>query len=264
MIPDMETLSNRVLLVGIDGLLIEKAISSGAAPTLNYLTNSSYFAHSRVEGPTISGPSWATILTGATFEEHGILDNSFLDHRLEAFPDLATRAKRISSATTLAAAGWPPLVTPESEGPIIRDVDHLHAFDGETNGYFTVDRQVIDASIDAIREHRPHLSFVYFCEADEVAHKHGVIDQPYFDAIARIDSYLNRLLDLTSELSSKSEPWLVAITTDHGHVDEGGHGGDSDQERATFLIGHGVERNHPNWKSDYSPREISELLLNEL
>lgn len=265
MIPDMGERANRVVLIGIDGLLIEHAVRSGAAPALTLLRDEGFFAHSEIEGPTISGPSWATILTGASTEEHGIVDNEFLDHRLESFPDLFAQAKSHGSISTLAAAGWPPLVTVGSEGPIIREADHLIEFDGETHGYFDVDRQVFEATARVLTKERPEMSFVYFCEADEAAHKYGVIAGPYYDAIARIDGYVDRLFSLAHEISlQEGHPCLFAITTDHGHVDEGGHGGHSSQERQTFLIGKGINRSNPNWSIDYRPKEIPSLLISEL
>ena len=35
------------------------------------------------------------------------------------------------------------------------------------------------------------------------------------------------------------EDWLILISTDHGRTDEGGHGGDSDEERIIFFLAHG-------------------------
>jgi len=35
------------------------------------------------------------------------------------------------------------------------------------------------------------------------------------------------------------ERWLVLVGNDHGHTDEGGHGGASEAERRTFIIANG-------------------------
>jgi hypothetical protein len=53
-----------------------------------------------------------------------------------------------------------------------------------------------------------------------------------------------------------NEKWLIVITTDHGHRDEGGHGGDSSQERASFVIAHAIGMPHPSWPADIKPHEI--------
>jgi hypothetical protein len=35
------------------------------------------------------------------------------------------------------------------------------------------------------------------------------------------------------------EDWLILVSTDHGHRDEGGHGGDSPEERTVFFLASG-------------------------
>jgi len=53
------------------------------------------------------------------------------------------------------------------------------------------------------------------------------------------------------------------MVTDHGHRDEGGHGGDSEQERASFVIAHGIGRDNPQWNLDIEPHHLTDLLLAE-
>lgn len=39
-------------------------------------------------------------------------------------------------------------------------------------------------------------------------------------------------------------------------ADEGGHGGDSAQERASFIIAHGIGTSHPSWPIDIKPEQL--------
>jgi hypothetical protein len=48
----------------------------------------------------------------------------------------------------------------------------------------------------------------------------------------------------------------LVIATDHGHRDEGGHGGDSAQERASFVIAHGIGTENPSWPLDIKPEQL--------
>ena len=121
-----------------------------------------------------------------------------------------------------------------------------------------VDQEVFEDSIRTIRETGPDISFVYFCGVDEAGHKHGSLESPYFDAVERIDSYLK---ELHKAVIARDEEWLLIVVTDHGHRDEGGHGGDSAQERASFVIAHGVNREHPNWPVNMQPHELAGLIL---
>jgi arylsulfatase A-like enzyme len=52
----------------------------------------------------------------------------------------------------------------------------------------------------------------------------------------RLDAVLETIV---ARESYGREDWLILLTTDHGHRPEGGHGGQTDAERSTFLIGVG-------------------------
>ena len=253
-------MKTRVLLVGIDGLLLHRAIDSGRAPHLKYLRDSSFFVDMLVDMPTVSGPSWSTLLTGKRQEVHKVVDNYFKDHNLKAAPDFLSKARNINnSLTTYAAAGWPPLIDVNDVGPVIADNGHLRFHnDGEKLGYLQVDKEVFDHAINTLQEIGPDVSFIYFCGVDEAGHRHGSINPPYFDAVERIDRYLKELHDA---ILAREEEWLLVVVTDHGHRDEGGHGGDSLQERASFVIAHGVNREHPDWPKDLQPHHLADLIL---
>ena len=259
-------LHRKVLLVGIDGLILKRALTCGRAPTLKKLSEDGFFVETVVDLPTISGPSWSTLLTGKRINVHNVIDNYFVDHNLEAAPDFLSQAlERNKSLITYASAGWPPLIDPEDVGPVIAKGKHLRFHrDGETNGYLKVDREVHDHALETLREIGPDLSFVYFCGVDEAGHKHGALSVEYLDAIERIDGYVAQLhVALKTRVASKAEQWLMVLVTDHGHRDEGGHGGDSPQERASFVIGYGIGRAHPAWPNSLEPHDVSHLILKD-
>ena len=62
----------------------------------------------------------------------------------------------------------------------------------------------------------------------------------------------------------ENEDWLLVIVTDHGHRDEGGHGQDSPQERASFILAHSLNGEHPAWPRDLKPYQLAERLLEHL
>jgi predicted AlkP superfamily pyrophosphatase or phosphodiesterase len=268
------TSKSKVLLIGIDGLMLHRAINSGRTSTLKSLYEDSFFTEMTVDMPTVSGPSWTTLLTGTTQKVHSVIDNDYKEHNLASAPDFLSRAKAQNPAlTTYAAAGWPPLIDPSDVGPVIRtrveDQElgnhRIFARDGETHGYERVDPEVAQDAVATIDEYGPDLSFVYFCGADEAGHIHGTLEGPYFDAIERIDSFVAKMYQSVQKRQQDfGEKWLIVITTDHGHRDEGGHGGDSEQERASFVIAHGIGRSHPAWPADIKPEELVGHILSAL
>jgi predicted AlkP superfamily pyrophosphatase or phosphodiesterase len=264
-------MKTKILLVGIDGLILNKALASGRAPTLSSLKESGHFTELTMSAPTLSGPGWSTLLTGSTHAEHAVRDNWFSGHKLLVRPDFLSRAfYQDQSTTTFAAAGWPPLVDPSGVGPVIHErreqaragQHRVISRDGETYGYQKVDAEIAHIALFAMEKYAPDVSFVYFCDADEAGHAHGVIGNEYLDAIARVDAHLTRLYQaLNARVEKMKEEWLLVLTTDHGHVDQGGHGGDTAQELASFVIGVGIGRENPKWPTDFAPHELTSLLL---
>ncbi len=263
-------MKSKILVIGIDGLNLSSAIES--SPTIASLKESAFFTELTMQAPTWSGPSWSTLLTGSTHEQHGVRDNSFIGNTLLYRPDLLSLAYyQDQSTTTFAAAGWPALVDPAGHGPVIHERrEQQKAYqhrvvvrDGETYGYTIIDAEIQSAATYAIKNHGPDVSFVYFCGVDEAGHVYGSVGDEYKAAIARIDTYVENLLTAVRSRASVNEPWLVVITTDHGHLDVGGHGGDSPQERASFVIAAGFGRSNPDWPQVIEPHELTPLLLEE-
>ena len=61
-----------ILVIGIDGLGAH-GIKMSKAPVLNELMrNGAWSLEARTVMPSVSGPAWSSILTGATVERHGI------------------------------------------------------------------------------------------------------------------------------------------------------------------------------------------------
>lgn len=266
-------MKTKILVVGIDGLILRTALESGRAPMLAALKGKGYFTELTMSPPTLSGPGWSTLLTGSTHQEHAVIDNRFAGHNLLLRPDLLSRAfYQDQRTTTFAAAGWPPLVDPAGIGPVIHErkeqaragQHRVIVRDGETYGYRRVDAEIADTAVIAVEKFGPDVSFIYFCDADEAGHTHGVVGEQYLEAIGRVDAHLTRLHSAVSKrVEGLQEEWLLVLTTDHGHLDEGGHGGDSPQELASFVISKGIGRENPEWPTQFAPEGLVSLLLDE-
>ncbi len=266
-------MKTKVLLLGIDGLVLTRALTSGRAPRLSALKERGYFTEFLMSSPTYSGPGWSTLLTGSTNEEHLVFDNRFMGHNLLRRPDLLSRAfYQDQSTTTFAAAGWPPLVDPTGPGPVIHQRrEQQLAFqhrvivrDGETHGYRSIDAEIADIGTFAISQHGPDVNFIYFCGADEAGHTYGTLGTEYIDAVGRIDNHLHRLENaIVKRVESLNEEWILVVTTDHGHLDEGGHGGDHEKEKASFVIAVGLGRENPAWPGNVQPHQLVSHILDE-
>jgi predicted AlkP superfamily pyrophosphatase or phosphodiesterase len=236
--------ATKLLLVGIDGLRVDDALRPGAAPHLAELVAGGAIASVRMPVPTISGPGWSTLLTGARPEAHLVVDNTFHGHRLFEKPDLLSQASFDDpTCTTFAAAGWPPLVDPAGPGPVLRSRPDQQATgqhrvvvrDGEVYGYRYADGEIAAWARLALGG-GPDVSFVYLGEVDEAAHLHGALSAECAAAVTRVDAHLGSVVARVRQRADLTgESWLVAVTTDHGHLDEGGHGGGEDVVTRSFL-----------------------------
>lgn len=267
----MVTGSRPILIIGLDGVRWDRVQAASNASTLKRLASVGQFVSMTMEVPTISAPGWGSLLTGASHEQHGVVDNSMVGSNLWRYPDVLSLAFfRDVTTRTFAAAGWPVLVDPQGLGPIIHPrVDQqkagLHrvvARDGETNGYSLVDAECVAYAHAALRSAGFDVGFVYCCDVDDAGHVYGALSEEYTAAIARVDGHVNRLAeDLQFRFDEFGEDWLLCITTDHGHIDEGGHGSDSELERASWVITWAPSGNVPDWSQSIDPTDLTPLLL---
>lgn len=228
----------KVLIVGIDGLRHDR-IDDAEAPHLKRLMREGTYGRSLLYSPpmaeTASGPGWSTISTGVWPDKHGVRDNGFAGKDYGTYPTLMTRLERERpELSTFAAVDWTPL---DTEGTWTEDADDklvLPVHNPEN------DAKIADASVALLRERNPDVMFVYFGNVDQVGHDSGT-GAEYLEAIAGADTHLGGLLAAVEERPAYGEEnWLVLVTTDHGHVDAGGHGGSSMAERGTFVLARGA------------------------
>jgi predicted AlkP superfamily pyrophosphatase or phosphodiesterase len=269
--------ARKVMLIGIDGLRIDDALRPGAAPHLTALVEAGSITRLTMEVPTISGPGWSSLLTGATHTEHGVSDNTFHGHTLARNADFLSRAFFADQRlTTFAAADWPPLVDPAGPGPVIafrddqrRSGQHVVVLrDGELRGYDAMDGEITAVAELAIREAGPDASFIYLGAVDEAGHLSGGTSPEYAAAILLADVRLGRLLDAVRRRVDRDdvdEDWLVGVTTDHGHLDAGGHGGGDDVLRRSFLaLGRFGGTDAAPVPGDLEPEDVAGVLLAHL
>jgi predicted AlkP superfamily pyrophosphatase or phosphodiesterase len=260
----MSASRSKVLVVGMDGLRFDRLLALDAPVLAGLMSTGAYGTSKlpygeagtpRTESPgevvpktpepgdggrvirsrTDSGPGWSSIATGVWPDKHGVVDNGFESPQFQKFPDFLSRATTARPGlTTSAFFSWAALAEHGAFGPAI---DHRFVLDGYAVGWAAADKQVAEAAERHLAEEDPDATFVYLGDTDEVAHDLGPHCPEYAAALQAQDAYLGRLLDaVRARPSYPGERWTVLVTTDHGHVDEGGHGGTSDEERTVFVI----------------------------
>ena len=233
----------RVLLIGIDGVRPD-VLAEVATPNIDALAADGWYTdQARTTTPSVSGPSWSSMLTGVWPEKHGVTDNSFTGRDYATYPSFLTRVEATRpELATFAALDWVPLAElPDDPGPVLpAGIDVREVVDGYDLGWAEADGEVAARAARHLSEADPDAMFVYFGNPDETSHRHGSIGAEYRDAIALSDSHVGMVVDaMRARPTFADEDWLVLMSTDHGRRADGGHGGDSPEEMTIFILASG-------------------------
>ena len=235
-----------ILVVGMDGIRHDVLLAAHT-PVIDRLASNGVLLPVPVheKNVTISGPVWATVATGVYMDQHGVLGNEDQPIGTAGFADFAEllRAAR-PELQTMVAATWFPLVRRGGCGPLFSSGGWVPPVDPEDENsgpsWITADDDAAAYAAARLAVEDLAVSFVYFGESDVHAHSFGT-GPGYTDCIQRCDARLGLLLNAIEQRPNRAqEDWTVIVVTDHGHLDEGGHGGDSREERTAWMLASGA------------------------
>lgn len=223
-----------VLVVGIDGTRPD-SLTAAKTPNLDRLIADGAVSYDAVaggepEGPknqiTVSGPGWASVLTGVWDDKHKIADNKFAENDLATYPHFFVRlAEKAPTAQLASIVDWAPI--------------HEKILDGATFSHTAkTDQECADEANRLLRASDPDVLFLYFGDVDHTGHASGFspTNPEYVGAIEKVDALLGSVLETISMRPKFAEEnWLVIVTTDHGGYQKS-HGGQRPIERRIFFI----------------------------
>ncbi|MBZ5537953.1 MAG: alkaline phosphatase family protein [Acidobacteriia bacterium] len=210
-------ITSHVFIVLVDGLRYDQ---SREMNFLNELRRRGADVICRVGLPSLSLPGRAVMMSGAWQEIHGQLTN-FNAHPLPV-DTIFQLARKRGLKTALEAGNNPQKLF----APYIDERVPLPSGDGHNLEKDVVkgERELHQAAASArelIRTKDPKLFLIDFTVTDEVAHDFGAVSPQYKSAADLADNEIRNLATLIDFSNS-----VLIVTSDHGHVDRGGHGGD--------------------------------------
>ncbi|MFU8890517.1 MAG: alkaline phosphatase family protein, partial [Anaerosomatales bacterium] len=196
----------RAVLVIVDGL---RADTTQEMP--GYQTLRQYGAEviAVTPQPSLSYPTWTTILSGASPDISGVTTNWFEG----AVPVETLIDSALAAGLTVAVSAPDDFVT-------LYGADRAQAtyFDAWAKEYLS--DVYVDRAIDLVTRADPALLVVHLPDVDEAGHAYGGGSPEYTQMAQRIDG---EILRLVQEL--QDDRTLFVVAGDHGHIDAGGHGG---------------------------------------
>ncbi|WP_158861367.1 alkaline phosphatase family protein [Lunatibacter salilacus] len=244
-----------IILDGIQRELLEK----NNTPNIDQISQRGAYVHAYVGGlkggysetPTISAVGYNSLLTGVWYNKHNVRGNSIEQPNYNYWSIFRHFKSAYPHKTTAVYSTWldnrTKLVGENLEETGFFNLDYH--FDGleidtlsfphdEVSDYIRqIDRQVSGYAANEVKLKGPDLSWVYLQYTDDMGHRYGESEQMDL-AIQEADRQVGLIWEaIKYREETFRESWLVIITTDHGRRNRGyDHGGQSDQERATWIV----------------------------
>jgi predicted AlkP superfamily pyrophosphatase or phosphodiesterase len=240
----------KVLILGIDGCRTD-ALQAAKAPNLQALIHEGAFFKRTLIVPerptgadTISGPGWASILTGVWADKHGVRDNKFQGANFGQFPHFFSRLKKAKpKAYTASYVTWEPI-----HRYMVTAADDSQAMLRGKEPDWEGDARGTRKAIQLLKEGNPDALFIHMDHVDGIGHRHGFspLVPEYLAAIAEVDERIGQIVQaVRGRKTYPHEDWLIIVCTDHGGKEKDHSGGHQVPEiRQVFLIlnGRSVKR----------------------
>ncbi len=245
-----------IIVDGIPADVIEKL----KKPNLDSIAQVGGYARAYVGGerknysqtPTISAVGYNSLLTGTWVNKHNVWGNDIKAPNYNYWTIFRFFKQQYPEKKTAVFSTWLDNRTklvgdnlPQT-GKLTTDY-HFDGLELDTARYphdkqskyiHLIDEEVTAAAVKSIRTDAPDLSWVYLEFTDDMGHKHG--DSPeFYEAIETMDKQVGKIWQaINYRQTNFKEDWVVYITTDHGRDAKTGrgHGGQSDRERATWIV----------------------------
>ncbi|MFU8842170.1 MAG: alkaline phosphatase family protein [Bacteroidales bacterium] len=240
-VPLKEPSASMVVLIGIDGLST-LGFQEAETPNIDQLVRRGALSLStRAVIPSISAPNWASHLTGALPQQHGVTFNGW------------TRENSLIRPAETDEEGFYPSVftvirqeKPAAKTGFFYDWDDLadlfnteHIDHAEYSEDWTT---TLEKAAPWILENRPDFTFIYIGYPDEVGHEYRWGSNKYLQAIEEVDKAIGDLFSRFKEVEIFDQIHFLLVS-DHGGRNYG-HGGFSPEEIEVpwMIAGPGIIR----------------------
>jgi predicted AlkP superfamily pyrophosphatase or phosphodiesterase len=236
--------AKHVLVIGVDGLRPD-ALRKATTPNFDKLSQNGAVSYTcQILGTryrkndTISGPGWASFLTGVWADKHGVHDNSFKGKQFGDFPHFFERIKsQFPNYKTAHFVDWAPI-----DDHIVTHADYHNGYKAHQPTDLAAKDRAIAADASKLIANKDYRVIVtYFGNCDSAGHGKGFHPSvpTYISAIEAVDGHIGQLLTaIESRTNYKHEDWLILLSADHGGKGTGHSSGHNVPEILTtpFIV----------------------------
>lgn len=221
----------KVLLINIQGAQGNTVRDANIPHIKGLLTNSIYSWDAVCDTVSTDHVGWAELLTGVRSNKNGIADRSYIDNRLAEYPSFLSRLTaandklKIISISSVATLN--DTIIPAASASVIVKA--------------ATDAAAKDTTVNRLKKDQADIVMVSMRDVNEAGKQHGFspASTAYMSAIEAADQYVGEILTaLKGRENYAKEDWMVIITSNHGGTVAGTYGGNSFNERNTFLVFH--------------------------
>ena len=235
--------TKHVVVIGIDGMSPDGVIKANTPVMDSLMKAGSYTLHARGVLPTSSSPNWASMISGAGPEQHGITANSWEKDEPHMQP-----------IATLNGEIFPTIFAvlrqqkPEAEIGVIYHWDGFgRLFEKDAVNYDVhgeTERETAQLAANYIKEKKPDFTFIHYDHVDGAGHGSGHGSPEYYKSVELADSLIGVVVNAVKQ-SGMLDETVIIISSDHGGLGTS-HGGETLEEiEIPFIIsGKGVKKNY--------------------
>ena len=244
--PELETTSNGLLLIILDGVGENVMLNYDMMPELNSKRAEAALLDLRTGPLTLSATCVSELMTGVPNSPIDGLRNFNLDH--PGGPDPWTLAAN-DDQYSVGMVGSYVLGNMYGE---YDNIEFIDTFQGHAD-YYEGDEDTSEILQGWLNESTHNVITAHYSGPDKVGHRWGIVGQEYKEKIRDIDVEITRILPLVPD------GWTTIVTADHGMTDVGSHGSAEDVTRdvSAFIFGPDIL---PNTRFSGHQRDVPALM----
>ena len=205
--------------------------------------------------PTESGYNWGSMIHGVRnvkhkLDNHNTTNQKYTDTKYPSF--FKVYAERHPDSYMVSIVDWAninvgiieDLPQVEKINPIVVPADTW------TESEKLVDTAVCEETINQIKNNDPTIVFTHFDCVDAAGHSYGWGKPEYIDAMKHVDNLIGQIYQACVEQGWENNTLFMCVS-DHGHMNNGGHGGNQYIVRNVVFAVAGGKGNIINGTPEY-------------